>query len=125
MTLRITTPEIALKIQPIEYALSVVKKATYGTNVKKIVKRCLNCDEEHSTLAMKCPKRKMIMKVKRKQEAERQNMTYSDMTRVQINISSQAKPPQYNAPQITREELLKINICISHAHHKNLIDPGI
>ena len=46
----------------------------------------------------------MIMKVKRKQEAERQNMTNSDMTRAQINTSSKAKSPQHNASQITREE---------------------
>ena len=46
---------------------------------KSGAKKCINCDEEHSTLAMKCPKRKMILKEKRKEDIERQKMSYADI----------------------------------------------
>ncbi len=87
-------------------------------------KKCINCKENHSTLAMKCPKRKVILKEKRKQEIEKQKMTYSGVTQSQSVISTQPMPQQYQVPQITKEEILKINICVSHAHYANIANPG-
>ena len=47
---------------------------------KETVKKCLNCRNNHSALAMKCQKRKDIIKVKRIQENEKEKMTYSNMS---------------------------------------------
>ena len=58
-------------------------------------KICLNCNENHSTLAMKCPKKKAILKEKRKEEIEKQKMSYSDVTRVQSNMPTHTTTPFY------------------------------
>ncbi len=83
-------------------------------------KQCLNCSGSHSTLAMKCVKRKEIIKEKRTQDNERQKMTYSNI----IQSTTLPKLPTYNLPQISKEELLKINICVAHAQIKNQEKPG-
>ncbi len=83
-------------------------------------KKCLNCGENHSAMAMKCNKRKQILKEKRNEEIERQKMTYSTIS--QVNVP--AKMPSYKMPIITKEELLKINICVAHAQAKNHQNPG-
>ena len=66
----------------------------------------------------------MILKEKRKEDIERQKMTYANISKNLTNIPSQIKTQYYTAPQITREETLKINICVAHAHYKNLENPG-
>ncbi len=66
----------------------------------------------------------MILKEKRKEYIERQKMTYSDISKIQTNTSSQIKTQYYTVPQITRGETLKINICVAHAHYRNLENPG-
>ncbi len=52
------------------------------------VEKCINCNEEHSTLAIKYPERKIILIEKRKDDIERQKMTDSDISKIQTNISS-------------------------------------
>ena len=73
---------------------------------------------------MKCPKRKFILKEKRKEEIERQKMTYADISKTQTNVLPQIKTQIYHVPQITREETLLINICVTHAHYRNQENPG-
>ena len=70
------------------------------------------------------PYKKQILKEKRKQEIERQKMTYSGITINQSSSSNQVMPQRHHVPQITKEEILKINICVSHAHYANLSNPG-
>ncbi len=101
---------------------SSVEHLWYDCKAKE--KKCINCNENHSTLAMKCPMRKMIIKEKRKKEIEKQKMTYSGITQNQITNHNQIMPQQYQVPQITKEEILKINICVAHAHYANLSNPG-
>lgn len=89
---------------------------------KETTKKCLNCGDDHSTLAMKCQKRKDIIKAKRLQETQKQNMTYS-------SIAQTTLPPKmstFTSPQnlINREDLLKINICIGLAESRNKNSPG-
>jgi len=87
-------------------------------------KKCINCGEAHSTLAMKCKLRKSIIKEKRKQETERTRMTFSEATRIsgtQYITNHQKLAPQ---PVLSREDLLKVNICVTHAHFKNKENPG-
>ncbi len=88
-------------------------------------KCCINCCGDHSTLAMRCSKRKEILKNKRKEEAERNKLTYAGAiqnTATQPILGSQIQ--QCNQPLINREDALKINICVAHAHHKNIENPG-
>ncbi len=77
-------------------------------------------------MAMKCTVKKNIIKEKRKEENEKSKMAYAQLT--QLNVTQQPShtlplPPQpmYN---ITREEALIINICVAHAHYKNIESPG-
>ena len=87
---------------------------------KTSTKKCINCSENHSTLAMKCVKRKEILKEKRNQQNERQKMTYSNI----CQKTSPATIPNFQIPSITKEELLQINICVAHAKLKNQENPG-
>ncbi len=105
-----TTPMNAKKVENINYVLSVALKGIYGTNVLRL-KRCVNCGGDHSALQMKCPKRKEILKTKRAQLKERENMTYSNIT--ESNLPP--KMPTFNVPTITKDEMLKIHICVAHA----------
>ncbi len=92
---------------------------------KEIIKCCLNCGEDHSTLAMKCTKRKAIIKEKRKAEAERSKVTYLGAAKTLTQTHHMTNSYQHHiTPLITREEALKINICVSHAHYKNMESPG-
>ncbi len=70
---------------------------------------------------MKCKKRKEILKRKRSEENAKQKITYASIS--QITFSS--KIPEYKFPTITKEQLLKINICVAHAQSKNQEHPGI
>ncbi len=84
-------------------------------------KKCINCHEDHSTLQMKCPKRKEILKHKRALIKERENMTYSNITGTNLPLP---KMPTFNVPTITKDEILKIHICVAHAQTKNQEKPG-
>ena len=84
-------------------------------------KKCLNCGENHSTMALKCPKRKEIVKNKRNQINDRQKMSYAAISQT---TSSENKMPSFQTPIVTREELLKIHICVAHAQNQNQITPG-
>ena len=84
-------------------------------------KRCINCNKEHSALQMKCPKRKEILKNKRALLKQRDNMTYGNITGTNL---PPPKMPTFNVPTITKEELLKIHICVAHAQTKNQEKPG-
>ncbi len=66
----------------------------------------------------------MILREKRREETERKNMTLADIVRGQGNLPTQSMTPCYVKPDITREETLKINICVAHAHYRNLENPG-
>ena len=55
-----------------------------------------------------------------KEDVEKQKMGYSDISKLQTNLPSQTKPQYYSTPHITREETLKVNICVAHALYGNL-----
>ena len=82
--------------------------------------RCLNCIGNHSTKAMKCPNRKQIIKEKRNQINERQHMTYANITQASTPVTILAP----KIPMITKEELLKIHICVVHAQGRDQANPG-
>ncbi len=73
---------------------------------REVIKKCINCEENHSSMAMKCPKRKEILKNKRAQQTTKQNMAYSNtaMANVPPNVAN------YDIPRITKDEVLKINV---------------
>ncbi len=85
------------------------------------VKKCVNCKGPHSTMAMRCPKRKDIIKKKREEEQEKNRITYTGVTRANLPTANQ---PVYNTPVVTREEILKINICVAHARMRETDHPG-
>ncbi|RUM28021.1 MAG: hypothetical protein DSY42_09145 [Aquifex sp.] len=84
-------------------------------------KKCLNCNEDHSSMAMKCGKRKEILKEKRNQITERQKMNYATISQITPSATTM---PNFQTPTVTKEELLKIHICVAHAQNKDQITPG-
>ncbi len=89
---------------------------------RETIKTCVNCGDEHSTLAMKCSRRKEVIKEKKKEETERGRMTYTGVTR--SLIQQQSETNHYSPPSISREDILRINICVSHSHYRNIEYPG-
>ncbi len=51
-------------------------------------------------------------------------MTFADITKGHSNITSQTLTKSFTMPVVTKEELLKIHICIAHAHQKDVENPG-
>lgn len=83
-------------------------------------KKCINCGDEHRTMAMRCPKRKEIINNKRKEEENRQNNTYSNIVKsATINI-----PQGTQQPPIRPETHSTIFSCMMHAHLVNMAKPG-
>lgn len=76
-------------------------------------KKCLNCEENHRTLAAKCSKRKTILTNKR--QNDNTNMTYSQVTK---------QVPDTSIPTMSNEAHLKIFTCMLHAHFQNMAEPG-
>ncbi len=86
-------------------------------------KKCINCGDNHSSLAMKCTKRKEIIKEKRKAETERGKWTYSEAAKG--TSSTQGMWPVHQAAYTTiKEDSQRINFCIQHAHYRNIENPG-
>ena len=69
---------------------------------------------------MKCSIRKDIIKTKRALNNDRQKMTYASIA--QASVTPQIPKPIW--PQVTKEEILKINICVVHAQQKDQQKPG-
>lgn len=75
---------------------------------------------------MKCNNRKTILKEKRKEQAARDKLTYSEATQVRGSQpqSIQSLTPYQRTLKLTREDSLKINICVTHVHYRNIENPG-
>lgn len=89
-------------------------------NCKSPTKRCLNCDQEHRTLAMKCPKRK---------EAVKKKLANSTLQGSYAQIASrQPVPTQDQTPTPNIDDLAsKMTImmfCLYNAHFLNAVNPG-
>lgn len=89
-------------------------------------KKCINCDQEHRSLAMKCPIRKEITNIKRKENQQnQQSTTYSNITK--RNMSQQQTQQMHvhasNAPSpnSTHSNIFQ---CMLHAHFVNASKPG-
>ncbi|MPC59532.1 hypothetical protein E2C01_053556 [Portunus trituberculatus] len=81
------------------------------------VKKCINCDGEHRTFSMKCPKRKAI---KQKREKDKDTNTYANI--VKSTVSPWATTGS-TTPPIDKDTHLKIYSCMIHAHTMNIIEP--
>ena len=85
-------------------------------------KRCVNCNENQSTMAMRCIKKKEIIRKKRLKESKKKNFSYPGG--VMSNTSQPTLPLQQTnakyASLITREDTLLIEICLGHARMRNV-----
>ena len=81
-------------------------------------KRCINCDGNHSTMAMACGKKKTIINNKRKAEREG-TASYSEATKKTMSASAttQVKIPSFDTH-------ITIIQCMYHAHVENTTNPG-
>ena len=87
-------------------------------------KKCVNCNGAHSTMAMRCIKRKEIIKNKREEKLQRSKRTYTGAARTNLQPAAQPQLGLQNAPIVTREEVLKLHISIAHAKMKDVDCPG-
>ncbi len=89
---------------------------------KEQIKKCINCGENHTALAIKCVKRKTVIRKKRKEEATRKNLSFAAATSSRNNFQQQ--PHLVDTPNITKEDTLKIQMCFVHAYYRNIENPG-
>lgn len=82
---------------------------------KSTHKKCINCEGQHRTLAMKCPLRKKATLEKRNSNRTAEN-TYSNVTKTSV-----IHPPQV---QVDKDMPAKIMSCLLHAHLVNVGKPG-
>ena len=59
---------------------------------KELIKTCVNCNENHSTMAMRCMKKKEIIRQERLEESRKKNFSYAGV--VKCNTSQHTFPPQ-------------------------------
>ena len=81
------------------------------------IKKCINCDGDHSTMSFKCPARKDIEKQKRRSNYSN---TYAQAVRQQNAVI----PGNYlNSPE-TRDAIIRANISVMIAGYANNEQPG-
>lgn len=81
-------------------------------------KRCINCQGDHRTLAMRCQKRKDILNIKRKEG--QQNTTYSNM----VKKNNTQQPGTTEATTVSPNTHTLIYACFMYAHIINIANPG-
>lgn len=89
---------------------------TYRT-CRAVNKKCVNCNGEHGSMSMKCPKKKEIINSKRN---EAENNTYAGIAgkSTTINLGKQ------NIPPIDNQIHTKIYTLMLNAHFLNVANPG-
>lgn len=90
------------------------------------IKKCITCNGDHGTLAMRCPKRKEIINNKKKQDRDSQTESYNTVAKKNIgtrqtDIAAQAIA---STNSIKPDIHTKIFTCIMHAHVVNIANPG-
>ena len=88
---------------------------------KEQIKKCLNCQGNHSTLAMKCPIKREII-AKKKEEMNNQKNTNKTFAQ-----ATEQSTPQNSITnlEIGNETPAKILTCLLHAHVMNAVEPGV
>ena len=80
-------------------------------------KKCINCNGEHSTMAMSCRKRKEFINTKRREEKERPS---SYVSALKQGLTHEL--PKVNFPDT--DVHIKILQCMYHANINNMVQPG-
>lgn len=80
-------------------------------------KRCINCEQEHRTLAMSCPKRKEA--IKDKQNAQNTHGNYAQAA----SANSTNYLPGMNITNLT-DKVTTMMFCLYNAHMMNAVQPG-
>ena len=96
------------------------------------IPHCINCGEEHRTLASSCPKRKQLIKERSKNIRERsrsrtQTRTYAGAARQpNPNIPQPAAhpTPSMGVGGATKDLITTLLASITYAHFKNTLKPG-
>ncbi|KAF2346903.1 hypothetical protein FHG87_022342 [Trinorchestia longiramus] len=97
-------------------------------NCTSSIKKCLNCQGDHRTMAMSCPTRKTIIKHKTKlleeNAKEKQEQTYAKALEKTIRLEEKQAERAKNTAKIMSESGLAALIIILDAHVANIITPG-
>ena len=89
----------------------------------KEIKKCINCQGAHSTMAMKCEVRKSIINKKRKEERERPS-TYAEAASTPFPNASSIYHQMTGTKVPSSDTHTKIIQCMYHAHMYNMVNPG-
>ncbi|KAF2359676.1 hypothetical protein FHG87_009568 [Trinorchestia longiramus] len=97
-------------------------------NCTSSIKKYLNCQGDHRTMAMSCPTRKTIIKNKTKlleeKAKEKQEQTYAKALEKTIRQEEKQAERAKNTAEIMSESGLAALIIILDAHVANIITPG-
>lgn len=85
-------------------------------------KRCINCGNNHRTLAMRCPERKKLITEKR----QANTITSTSHTATSYSSAAKSAPITSTLPNINlhKDTPCKILTCLLHAHVCNIGEPG-
>lgn len=88
------------------------------------MKRCLSCNGPHSTMAMRCPKRKEILNMKRREDKKKEATSYTDVLKKNSKNQAQAMPSPPEMQTIPMTTKVTIYQAMMHSHYVNVSKPG-
>lgn len=88
------------------------------------VKKCLNCDGTHSTLATRCPKRKEIINKKRKADQNKENVANSSILKKKNSNQVEILHSLSGSVTVTASTHTTIFQAMLHSHFVNIANPG-
>lgn len=94
----------------------------YWRECNNTIKKCINCQEEHRTLAMRCPRRREAYNFKK---TESKTTTYSNVvSRTTLQQHQQGTFYNREMSAVTPDIQKTIFACLMHAHIINAEKPG-
>jgi hypothetical protein len=96
---------------------------------KATVKKCINSQGDHRTMAMSCPKKKEAIKVKKDKSEEdkrqKEDSTYARIvTKTMENVQGDQQKQQTEVSKILAETGIRAMIMVLDAHLHNIMEPG-
>ena len=95
---------------------------TFKDCTNNTFKKCLNCEGNHKTTSMSCPKRKEIVKNKMSQ-LNQKKQSYAAIAESNLNVNANFSTME-SFPVIDTKASTKILACLIYAHLNNSSNPG-
>ena len=106
-----------------KYVQNVARQTIHGGNALLNIKKCINCQGPHSSLATRCPERKKIINNKRKAKENTESTQYADALRKTTPPTQLPNLPNMTTV-LTPTTQVTIFQAMLHAHAVNIVIPG-